>query len=86
MLDLKTDLAALVTTTEDLLQSEHAAWSEQMTMPRIVGRARLPVRPASDKRSGNGRKFQVLNLKTAKALGLTVPLSIRLRADEVIDE
>src|SRR5262249_8892672 len=25
------DLASLVTTTEDLLQSEHAAWSEQMT-------------------------------------------------------
>jgi hypothetical protein len=25
------DLASLVTMTEDLLQSEHAAWSEQMT-------------------------------------------------------
>jgi hypothetical protein len=25
------DLAALVTTTANLLQSEHAAWSEQMT-------------------------------------------------------
>jgi putative ABC transport system substrate-binding protein len=26
-----------------------------------------------------------VNLKTAKALGLTVPLSIRLRADEIIE-
>jgi hypothetical protein len=28
--DASVDLATLVTTTEDLLQSEHAAWTEQM--------------------------------------------------------
>ena len=31
------DLAALVTTTEDLLQTEHAAWSEQMSRVATTG-------------------------------------------------
>jgi putative tryptophan/tyrosine transport system substrate-binding protein len=38
----------------------------------------LPVQQAS-------RIDMVLNLKAAKALGLAVPLSILLRADEVIE-
>ena len=37
------DLASLVTTTEDLLQGEHGAWSEQMTKA-----AKAPAKPESD--------------------------------------
>ena len=46
----------------------------------LRGRSR-PIFPSNNPR----RSSSVINLKTAKALGLTIPPSLLLRADQVIE-
>ena len=62
----------------DLVDASRRAAAYVDRILRCEKRADLPVQLPT--------KFEmVVNLKTAKALGLEVPPSIRLRADEVID-
>jgi len=68
----------LLSYSADLVDAFHRAATYVDRILRGANPGDLPVQlPA---------KFEmVLNLKTAKALGLAVPPSIRLRADEVIE-
>jgi hypothetical protein len=53
------------------------AFRRQRAISGIVQPSSIPVRAE--------RRVPAVNLKTAKALGLTLPPSILLRADEVIE-
>jgi ABC-type uncharacterized transport system substrate-binding protein len=48
-------------------------------------RSILKSNSEADVRTGNSLVELVINLKTAKALGLTVPITLLGRADEVIE-
>ena len=58
-------------------------WTRQMA--GIVHKILMGTKPADIPIEQPTKLKLVINLKTAKALGLTIPQSLLLRADQVID-